>query len=56
MKMTIKDYISLTLLKMIEQENDLLAFRRLEATKEEIFQINCEESFLRKLKEFAESI
>ena len=53
----IKENIREELLKKIEEEFENLNMRRLYASsKDELYQLICEENFLSKLKKFAESI
>lgn len=52
----IKDAIKEELLKRIEEEESKCFFRKYGSTQLEIFQIRCEEHFLEKLKDFANSI
>lgn len=54
---TIKDYIQHELLKMIEEEKKAIYYRRIISdTLEENYQIQAEESFIKKLERFAKSI
>ena len=53
----IKDYIQAELLKMIEEEKSSIYSRRvISDTHEEIYQINAEENFIKRLERFVKSI